>query len=96
MKFEELIYGLRNAKEFPEHYEEVSELAIDLLERTRWIPVSERLPVNSNLIMFYTKYDGMRMGRFNGDDWNTVCNVKFSKMAVTHWMPLPEPPQEVK
>ena len=65
-------------------------------EKLHWIPVSERLPVNSNLIMFYTKYDGMRMGRFNGDDWNTVCNVKFSKMAVTHWMPLPEPPQEVE
>ena len=77
-------------------YAQAIEEAIQLLERTRWIPVSERLPVNSNLIMFYTKYDGMRMGRFNGDDWNTVCNVKFSKMAVTHWMPLPEPPKEVE
>lgn len=74
-------------------YAQAIEEAIQLLERTRWIPVSERLPVNSNLIMFYTKYDGMRMGRFNGDDWNTVCNVKFSKMAVTHWMPLPKPPE---
>lgn len=94
------IEWLEYANEF--HYDNHPEIntavkhAIEALERTRWIPVSERLPVNSNLIMFYTKYDGMRMGRFNGDDWNTVCNVKFSKMAVTHWMPLPNPPQEVE
>lgn len=97
MKFEEIIYGLRNAKEFPEHYEEVSELAIDLLERTRWIPVSERLPeieteviVFSGLLMWIAFLTKEKVWEIVGHD------ETYDQSLVTHWMPLPEPPKEAE
>lgn len=74
-------------------YETIQKRYIDLLERTRWIPVSERLP---------TKNDADRLGRvlsYNSYmDWVDTFSwhgVEHSD-SVTHWMPLPEPPQEVE
>ena len=94
MKFEEMIFGLRNAKEFPEHYEEVSELAIDLLERTRWIQVSERLP---------TEEDANSKGKiiawctsFNGTEVDLNWRLVETSGVITHWRVGMEPPQEVE
>ena len=94
MKFEEIIFGLRNAKEFPEHYEEVSELAIDLLERTRWIPVSERLPTkeDGDVLAYYE--DGT-IWSANWSDVVKFSDPKFNNLIVD-WMPLPEAPKEVE
>lgn len=61
-----------------------------------WIPVSERLPDKNGWYMVYTKNKGDIARRTNkaqfyyqswhgnGGRWDNV----------THWMPLPEPPQE--
>lgn len=64
--------------------------AIEALERTRWIPVSERLP---------TKDDADRLGRvlsYNSYmDWVDTFSwhgVEHSD-SVTHWMPLPGAPE---
>lgn len=66
------------------------EMAIKSLERTRWIPVSERLP---------TKKDADRLGRvlsYNSYmDWVDTFSwhgVEHSD-SVTHWIPLPAPPE---
>ena len=61
---------------------------------TRWIPVSERLPENGNTLLFLTKYDGVRMGHLMVDGWQTNNYINFSRTAVTHWMPLPQPPEQ--
>lgn len=81
------------------------EMAINALERTRWIPVEERLPEELKPVLFavyprdkqlYNKYGKVvyLAWRENGEwlDWEgkRVSDV----FIVTHWMPLPCPPKE--
>ena len=68
---------------------------------TQWIPVTERLPENaygeSNSVLTISSLGSMRILYFDGGDWcyptgealETAC-----KYPITHWMPLPEPPNE--
>ena len=64
---------------------------LDAEERQRWIPVAERLPEHTNLVLVRhqsetgSKFFGLDV--FDGYGW-VVC------LNVTHWMPLPEPPRE--
>lgn len=82
-----------------EHYDgmdEVNEacrMGMEALERTRWIPCSERLPERPGDYQVCTKneYYGTRnvaKRYFNGDCWSGRWT------NITHWMPLPEPPKE--
>lgn len=70
---------------------EITALRAELEEKQRWIPVSERLPVGGKVLVLWkdrtihldwTFIDG---GRYYW--WNSGDNV-------THWMPLPQPPEE--
>lgn len=61
------------------------------VERTRWIPCSERLPDSSG--KFLCCCDGeVRTLKY----WRTCQEFQYGgkKRNVTHWMPLPEPPEE--
>lgn len=77
---------------------------LEALERTRWIPVTERLPEELKPVLFavyprdkqlYNKYGKVvyLAWRENGEwlDWEgkRVTDV----FIVTHWMPFPEPPE---
>lgn len=69
--------------------------AADVVERPRWIPVAERLPdIGSNCLIFSIS-GWVAEGQFDGDGWTQYrWSAKFDKDAVTHWVPLPEPPKE--
>lgn len=63
----------------------------------RWIPVTERLPGNGERVLAYCK------DRVIHDvKWSWPQNAWFDKVTgheyfesfATHWMPLPEPPEE--
>ena len=66
-----------------------------------WISVKDRMPMLIETVLFIGKrYDGgwfgTKRGYFDGtcwyaDDEGTI----YSTTPVTHWMPLPEPPEEV-
>lgn len=62
----------------------------------KWTPVSERLPEDSELILFSTKTDRVFTGRYFDDDtdfqWYAFRDETFvENNVITAWMPLPEP-----
>ena len=79
---------------------EALDMAISAL-RQQWISVKDRLPDQTypaQKVLFITKTGGLFIGcyykataydQFNG--WYSMC-VRIDN--VTHWMPLPEPPEE--
>lgn len=75
----------------------------------KWISVSERLPMGASGndycedVIAYLKDNGegeaqVCTGWLNGDKWHLVAcgedhHTEWELGAVTHWMPLPEPPE---
>ena len=67
----------------------------------RWIPVDERWPAHlSDVLVAYKcgKYIRLGVGEFDGttvnDEGMTIPYFKgIGGFEVTHWMPLPEPPE---
>ena len=65
----------------------------------RWIPVSERLPEDYVSVLVFSgmepfvAWHGSETPRWvTGPGKYVFCNEKYKH--VTHWMPLPEPPEE--
>lgn len=75
----------------------VTKESAELLER-RWIPVEERLPEDpvKKVLVFvpHTHGDIVDAGRYLGADGWVLEGWHLTQNAVTHWMPLPEPPEE--
>lgn len=63
----------------------------------RWIPVTERLPENpvKKVLVFVPHTHGniVDAGRYLGADGWVLEGWYLTQNAVTHWMPLPEPPE---
>jgi hypothetical protein len=79
------------------HYTEEEEvealqMAVETLEQTRWIPVSERLPESDDEVLVTDDAGGLALvgidwfDRFDSDGSRWWCSQN-----VTAWMPLPEP-----
>ena len=81
--------------------EQLEERIKDLEAAQRWIPVSERLPEKSQQVLGALKsstgnYNLSRINRVTAcdHDWEADGFEISNCWTVTHWMPLPEPPQE--
>lgn len=69
-----------------------------------WISVKDRLPGDYQMVIGYTPSDGyMFVGDcVSGKGWTqwriftALRSTKIVKKKVTHWMPLPEPPEKGK
>ncbi|HFD3197761.1 TPA: DUF551 domain-containing protein, partial [Klebsiella pneumoniae] len=68
----------------------------------KWIPVSERMPedeqevltinrMGHRFVSFFDKHSGLYFDRL---DAPAACCIEH--VLVTHWMPLPAGPQEVR
>jgi hypothetical protein len=58
-----------------------------------WINIQDQLPpYDSNILVWngdymdVAYYDGVKTKKLDAGDWNNCY--------ITHWMPLPEPPEE--
>ena len=79
----------------------VAKESAELLER-RWIPVEERLPENGVRVLAFNmraknKYIGIwtrEKDPGDGNDcWFDSAGWWYAFDEITHWMPLPEPPE---
>ena len=65
------------------------------IEPSRWIPVTERLPDIGSSCLISPVSGCVAEGQYDGDGWTQYrWSAKLDKDAVTHWMPMPEPPKE--
>lgn len=77
--------------------------AVDALERRRWIPVDEKVPEPYETVIVSV---ATRNGYEEPVSFETVASyerrsatwdvTKTDDERVTHWMPMPEPPGEVR
>lgn len=62
----------------------------------RWIPVEERLPGIGEVLISHCGYVCIAWHHGNGTfETGSRMMLVVGKHDITHWMPLPEPPQEV-
>ena len=81
---------------------EACRMGMEALKRTRWIPCSERLPestlellvIVSGKVGNITFVNSVNIGNFDRDEgWILEMWPEWETPNVTHWMPLPEPPE---
>lgn len=65
--------------------------------QNRWIPVTERLPFaeygESEDVLTVVEWGLMQVLYFDGGCWCYSTGETFQH-KITHWMPLPEPPEK--
>ena len=68
--------------------------AIQALEQTRWIPVSERLPEENIHVLCQFYMGGMAECYHAHNYWHIVGGYRIKIDEVIAWMPLPQPYKE--
>lgn len=96
--------GFRGDEAMTKACDDACIIAVETMKRSRWIPVSERLPetrdeevlvIASGQIGNIELIDAMKLGTFATDEgWILEMWPEWENPTVTHWMPLPEPPEE--
>lgn len=89
--------------EHREHYEsidpvnEACRMGMEALERTRWIPCSDRLPEIGVTVLTLDKYkhvkSRVRKSYVDGTPYFYPDGLEPNR-HITHWQPLPELPKE--
>lgn len=72
-----------------------------------WISVDEKMPDDEEIVIGYTPRDGYMfvgfhvsrvVGNYDWSSWYIITSMRSTKKItkkVTHWMPLPQPPEKV-
>ena len=59
-------------------------------DKSKWISVKDRLPDCANTVLAIDR-DGIMASAYYVGNWHS--GGELDECAVTHWMPLPEPPE---
>ena len=63
----------------------------------KWIPVTERLPEQNTRVIGFMAWTGITAIEYQHGKWYSIDHLQpLPDEAVTHWMPLPQPPKEEK
>lgn len=75
-------------------YNEAKDLAVNNLKKFRWIPVREKMPPDSENVLFCDIYGDIRLGYH----YDRLAKTHFTELGsweiyknIVCWMPLPEP-----
>ena len=79
-----------------EYIEKLEAELARLREAARWIPVGEKLPDTVDPVLMWYFYGISRVGTYGDGEWRNSENYYIAPDEITHWRPLPEPPEEVK
>ena len=63
------------------------------MKREEWIPVEEKPPEINQMVLVFQDYGDHN--RYLVTKWTTEVNNFYEMNSITHWMPLPEPPEQV-
>ena len=72
----------------------LNRLETSMVHPVRWISVKDRLPDNCVEVLVYDTDCGIVIGWYDKKDGIFVAEFMNELDAVTHWMPLPEPPKD--
>ena len=80
------------------HADDMLALVDDMVDAgPRWISVEERLPDKGVfVVVYYGHFIGnlMDVYMWDGECWRSSTGYLEDAENITHWMPLPEPPEE--
>jgi len=68
--------------------------AADVVCAPKWVSVKERLPDSFRGVLAYGPLLGIELARYNKNYDRFYCNSHDITEYVTHWMELPEEPEE--
>lgn len=78
---------------YPAALDEIERLTAER-DANRWIPVTERYPKGGQTILCYCVGAGVVVASLIGRDFYMEGPIMDVYKSVTHWRPMPEPPQD--
>lgn len=65
----------------------------EIEDKRKWIPVTERLPDVEEVVLCFCRANIFFVLSWDGYHWHEGADRYYMSSFVTHWMPLPQPPE---
>lgn len=68
---------------------------INVHSKPKWISVNDKLPEEYTRVLAFMAWKQITAIEYQNGKWYSIDHLQYlPDEAVTHWMPLPEPPKE--